>query len=218
MLLESFTMKLVEAIRTRRSVKHFDPDYKLTEEEFYFLFSHSFLAPSSFNMQNWHVVIVDDKGEQEKLCKASWNQSQVKDCSATLIMAGNLKGFESVERFTRKAPLEVQEMFRGMVPGFYKANDSLQRDEAVRSVSLLSQNVMLVAKEMGLDTCPMIGFDPQEVCKIVQLPEDYIPVMMITLGRAKEPAKPRMGLFDLEEVVSRNTFGNNWLNGPIDDS
>ena len=211
-------MELLEAIRRRRSVKHFDSGHKLTEEEFYFLFSNSFLAPSSFNMQNWHVVIVDDKDEQEKLCKASWNQSQVKDCSATLIMAGNLKGFESVERFTRKAPLEVQEMLRGTVPGFYKTNDSLQRDEAVRSVSLLSQNVMLVAKDMGLDTCPMIGFDPQEVCKIVQLPEHYIPVMMITLGRAKEHAKPRMGLFDLEEVVSRNHFGNNWLVGEVDDS
>ena len=100
----------------------------------------------------------------------------------------------------------------------YKDNNSLQRDEAIRSASLLSQNIMLIAKEMGLDTCPMIGFNPQEVCKIVKLPGDYIPVMMITLGVAKEPARPRMGLFDLEEVVSRNHFGNNWLAGEVDDS
>ena len=211
-------MELIEAIRRRRSVKHFDPDHKLTEEELHFLFSHSFLAPSSFNMQNWHIVVVDDRVEQEKLCKASWNQAQVKDCSATLIMAGNLKGFEHVRRFTRKAPLEVQEMFEGMVPGFYKDNNSLQRDEAIRSASLLSQNIMLIAKEMGLDTCPMIGFNPQEVCTIVKLPEEYIPVMMITLGVAKEAARPRMGLFNLEDVVSRNHFGTNWLVGEVDDS
>ena len=80
-------MELIDAIRQRRSVKHFDAEHRLTEDELRHLLGHAFLAPSSFNMQNWHVVVVDDQAQQEALCEASWHQAQVKDCSVTFILA-----------------------------------------------------------------------------------------------------------------------------------
>lgn len=210
-------MELLSAVRQRRSVKYFDAAHKLTEDELRHLLGHAFLAPSSFNMQNWHVVVVDDQSQQDKLCAAAWNQAQVKDCSITLVLAGNLKGYEKVARFTRKAPEDVQKMFAGMVEGFYKDNEQMQRDEALRSVSLLAQNIMLIAKDMGLDSCPMIGYDAAKVAEIVGLPEDCPPLMMITVGKAVKNAQDRMGLFDFEEVVSLNSFGEKGLSGEIDD-
>ena len=210
-------MELIDAVRQRRSVKYFDTEHRLTENELRHLFGHAFLAPSSFNMQNWHVVVVDDQDKQEALFEASWNQVQVKDCSATLVLGGNLKGYEKVARFTRNAPEKVQEVFAGMVPGFYSGNEQLQRDEAVRSISLLAQNIMLIAKDMGLDSCPMIGYDAVKVAEIVGLPADCPPLMMITVGKAVQPAQDRMGLFDYDEVVSHNSFCKKSLRGEIDD-
>ena len=210
-------MELIDAIRQRRSVKHFDAEHRLTEDELRHLLGHAFLAPSSFNMQNWHVVVVDDQAQQEALCEASWHQAQVKDCSVTFILGGNLKGYEKVARFTRKAPEKVQEMYAGFVNGLYDGNEQLQRDEAVRSISLLAQNIMLLAKDMGLDSCPMIGYDAAKVAEIVGLPEGCPPLMMITVGKAVKEAQDRMGLFDFEELVSHNSFGINGLRGPIDD-
>ena len=210
-------MELIDAIRQRRSVKHFDAEHRLTEDELRHLLGHAFLAPSSFNMQNWHVVVVDDQAQQEALCEASWHQAQVKDCSVTFILGGNLKGYEKVARFTRKAPEKVQEMYAGFVNGLYDGNEQLQRDEAVRSISLLAQNIMLLAKDMGLDSCPMIGYDAAKVAEIVGLPEGCPPLMMITVGKAVKEAQDRMGLFDFEELVSHNSFGVNGLCGEIDD-
>jgi nitroreductase len=210
-------MELLDTIRARRSVKHYDPNHRLTESELRHLLSHSVLAPSSFNMQNWHFVVVTDRAVQEQICVAGWNQAQLRDASATIVLCGNLKGWDNTERYLRKAPDDVKKMFGGMVPGFYAKNEQFERDEAVRSVGLVAMNLMLIAKDMGYDTCPMIGYDAAKVAEVVELPEGVPPLMIITVGVAKEPARPRMGLLDLEEVVSIDRFGNNALTGEVDD-
>ena len=210
-------MELLDALRQRRSVKAYDPAHRLSEDEIRHLMAHVALTPTSFNMQNWHFVVVTDQAVQDELCAAAWNQAQVKDASATIICAGNLDGHNNMERTLRKAPGPVKEMFGGMVPGFY-SNDAIQRDESVRTIGLASMTMMLLAKDMGYDTCPMIGFDPVKVAEIVGLPEDHPPLLMITLGKALSPAHGRMGLLDFEEFVSMNRFGNHALTGEVDDS
>lgn len=210
-------MELLDAVRSRRSVKHYDPEHRLTEEELRHLFSHAVLAPSSFNMQNWQFVAVTDREVQSRICEAGWNQTQLRDSSVTIVLAGDLKAWGNTERYLRKAPEDVQKMFAGMVPGFYGKNEALERDEAVRSCGLVGMNLMLVAKDMGYDSCPMIGYDAAKVAEIVGLPEEVPPLMIITVGKAKEPARPRMGLLDLEEVLSIDRFGHRPLTGEVDD-
>jgi nitroreductase len=211
-------MELLDTIRARRSVKHYDSNHRLSESELRHLMSYSVLAPSSFNMQNWHFVVVTDRAVQEQICAAGWNQAQLRDASATIVLAGNIKGWQNTDRYLRKAPEEVQKMFGGMVPGLYDGKEAFQREEAVRSVGLVGMNMMLVAKDMGYDTCPMIGYDAAKVAEIVGLPEEVPPLMIITVGKAMEAARPRMGLLDLQEVVSIDKFGNNTLTGEVDDS
>ncbi|MHC4824084.1 MAG: nitroreductase family protein [Planctomycetota bacterium] len=210
-------MEFLDALRARRSVKAFDPTHRLSDEEMRHLMAHVALTPTSFNMQNWHFVVVTDQEVQDRLCAASWNQAQVKEASVTILVAGNLKGHENMERTLRKAPEEVKQMFGGMVPGFY-SNPEICRDEALRTAGLAGMSLMLLAKDMGYDSCPMIGFDPAKVAEIVELPEDHPPLLMITIGKALRPAHGRMGLLDLEEFVSMNRFGNHAMQGEVDDS
>ncbi|MFT7678433.1 MAG: nitroreductase [Planctomycetota bacterium] len=209
-------MNLLDAIRARRSVKHFDPSHSFSEAELRTLMESAVLAPTSFNMQNWHFVVCTDKEVQGQICAAGWNQGQLKDASATIVLAGNLKGYENHGRTLRKAPEDIQKMFSGMIPGFYDGNDQLQRDEAIRSISFAAQNIMLVAKDMGYDSCPMIGFDPHKVAEIVGLPEGFPALLIVTVGKGIKPAQGRMGFLNLEEVVSINSFGNNTLSGELD--
>ncbi|MFT7669288.1 MAG: nitroreductase [Planctomycetota bacterium] len=211
-------MNLTEAIRARRSVKQFDPDHRLTDDEFRHLFSHTVLAPTSFNMQNWHFVVVNDRELQTKICEAGWNQAQLRDASATIVFVGNHMGYQNMDRTLRKAPEDIQKMFGGMIPGLYAKNEQLRRDESIRSVGMAAQNLMLMAKDMGYDSCPMIGYDAKKVDAIIELPEGYESLMIVTVGKPLTPARPRMGLLNLEEVLSFNTFGNNTLTGEVDDA
>jgi len=208
-------MELLEAIRTRRSVKQFDPNHEITDEELRFLFEHAALSPSSFNMQNWRFVAVRDKALKEKLKEASWGQAQVADASVCIVISGDLKAHEDCSRYLRNAPPEVREALEPMIKGFYDGHPDRIMQEACRSVGIVSMAIMLLAREMDYHSCPMIGFDPRKVSEIVGLDEDHPPLMMVVIGKALAPARPRMGLLSLEELVSIDRFGNHPLRGEI---
>lgn len=200
-------MLIQDAIETRRSVKHYDPDHKITDDQIEELFSAAILSPTSFNMQNWRFVVLKDADLRVQVEEASWGQKQVTEASITVLVCANLNAYEQApERYWKNAPEKVSEMMTGMMVGFYKEKNQLKRDEAMRSGGIAAQTLMLKARDMGLDSCPMIGFDPVKVAEIIKLPEDHVITMMITIGKAKEPARERAGQLSLNEVVFVDGF------------
>ena len=93
-----------------------------------------------------------------------------------------------------------------MIQEFYENKAQLQRDEAIRSASLAAMTLMFGAVTRGWDTCPMIGFDPDAVSKILELDDSHIPVMLLTLGFRKEDPRPRSSRRAISEVVKMDTF------------
>ncbi len=199
-------MNVREAMERRRSIKWFDPDHRLTDDELRQLLQPVLLSPTSFNLQHWRVVAVRDKATQEALCAASFGQRQVADCSVTIVITAKLKAHEDAAQVWDGAPLPVVESMVQMIDGFYGGDEVLQRDEAVRSGGIASMALMLMAVEMGLDSCPMIGFDPVQVCEIIGVPADHISVLMCCVGKAVKPAHPRVGRMTLSDVVRRDRF------------
>jgi len=200
-------MDTLTAIHERRSVKHYDPNHQMSEAEIQTLMEHVILSPTSFNIQNWRFVIVDDPELRQKIRAASWNQAQVTEASLLVLLCADLKAWNrQPERYWKTAPEAVQKQLVPMIIQFYEGRESVQRDEAMRSCGIAAQTLMLTAKVMGYDTCPMIGFDPQAVAELIQLPEDHAIGMMITVGKALQPARDRGGQLPLSEVVIRNQF------------
>lgn len=76
----------------------------------------------------------------------------------------------------------------------------------MRSVGIAGQTIMLAAKAMGYDSCPMIGFDPAKVGELIKLPANHIVGFMITVGKATQPAWPKPGQLPLSDVVIRERF------------
>ena len=74
-------MKTLEAIQTRRSVKHYDADHEMSEAETRKLLSLAMLSPTAYNLQNWRFITVIDKALRKQLRDAAWTQSQVTDTS-----------------------------------------------------------------------------------------------------------------------------------------
>ena len=87
-------METFDAIKERRSVKHYDQNHSLTDEEINQLMSLAVLSPTSFNMQNWRFVLVKDSEKKKQIRAASWDQAQVTDCS---LLVDSLCRFESME-------------------------------------------------------------------------------------------------------------------------
>ena len=209
------SMDVFDAIKRRRSVKHYDPDHKLTEQELRTLLSAAALAPSSFNIQNRHFVAVVDQKLKNQLHAAAWEQEQVRDASVVVVLTGDLKAHRRTERFLRNAPESVREQHEPMIGKFYEGNDTLLRDEACRSVGLAAMNLMLAARAMGYDSCPMIGFDPAKVSEVLGLDPDHPPLMLVVIGKSTKEPWPRLGLLSLDELISVDRFGNHSLTGDV---
>ena len=80
-------MNVSTAIQNRRSVKHFDPEHKLTKKELEKLLSLGLLSPTAFNLQNWRFVLIEDADLRKKIRDASWDQTQVTEASLLIIYA-----------------------------------------------------------------------------------------------------------------------------------
>jgi nitroreductase len=200
------TMDTITAIRERRSVKHYDPNHTMPEAEINALLEMALLSPTSFNIQNWRFVVVTDQAKKEALRAAAWNQAQVSEASITILLCADLNAHVGGERYWRNAPEPVRAMLVPMITPFYENNPQLQRDEAMRSIGIAAQTLMLAAKDMGYDSCPMIGFDPVQVGQIIDLPENHLIGMMLTVGKALKDANARGGQLEFDEVVFRDGF------------
>jgi nitroreductase len=195
------------AIEQRRSVKHYDASFVMPEEDAKTLLQLAMLSPTSFNMQNWRFVWVQNAEKREALKAAAWGQAQVTDASIVLLLCANLNAATTnPERYWSLAPQAVQEMIVPMLGQFYTDNPTLQRDEAMRSIGIAAQTLMVAAKAMGYDSCPMVGYDPTKVAEIINLPEDHVIGMMLTIGKAAQPAKARSGQLPYEEVIIVDNF------------
>jgi nitroreductase len=201
-------MNVFEAIEQRRAVKHYDPAHRMTEQEISRLMEAARLSPTSFNIQNWRFVLVQNPELRQHIRAAAWDQAQVTDASLLIILCGDTKSWnKEPQRYWRQAPQEVQDFLVPALVNFYESRgEQTQRDEAMRSVGMAAQTIMLSAKEMGYDSCPMIGFDPQAVAEIINLPSDHVIGMMIAVGKATQPARSRGGAVDESDVVIRDRF------------
>ena len=200
-------MNVSEAIEARRSVKHYDPDHVMPEADLAELIRLTKLAPSSFNMQNYRILVVRDPEIRQQIRAAAWDQPQVTDASVLFIMCADLTAhLADPTDYWSHAPEEVQNILGPMIKPFYEGNDTLIRDEAMRSAALAGMTLMLAAKDMGYDSCPMIGFDAAKVAELINLPENYAIGFMIPVGKQAQPGWERGDRLPDEKVVAYDRF------------
>ena len=200
-------MHVNEAIQSRRSIKHYDPKYVMTKEEVHTLLSNAVLSPTAFNIQNWRFVVVTDQALRQKIRDVSWGQAQVTDASILIVLVADLMAWNKEPgRYWKDAPQSVQDYLVPAIHQYYHNKPQVQRDEAMRSCGMAAMNLMLTAKAMGYDTCPMDGFDFDQVAKLLNLPDDHTPAMFVCVGKAVKDPMPRGGQLSLDEVVIENQF------------
>lgn len=199
-------MNTIEAIQTRRAIKHYDPAHQMTEAEIRQLLEAAMLAPTAFNIQHWRFVAVTDPEVRRQIRAVAWDQAQVTDASLLIVLCADVGAWKKAPRYWENAPEPVRDMLVPAIGQYYDGREQVQRDECMRSTGMAGMTLMLAAKAMGYDSCPMDGFDFDAVAKIIKLPEDHLISFMVAVGKGTKPAWPRPGQLSYDEVVIRNHF------------
>jgi len=182
-------------VKGRRSVRHYDENFKISKEEMSDMISEASLAPSSANMQPWRVIVVDTLEGKEKLRPlVRFNTLQNDTSSAMLLIFGDTQSYLYAEEIYNtaveqgKMPAEVRDrQLETILSLFPTLSREMKVEIAKIDSSLFAMQFMLVARAHGYDTNPMAGFEADQLAKAFGLDEErYAPVMIISLGKAKE--------------------------------
>jgi len=200
-------MQVNEAVRARRAIKWYDAEHQMPEQTFSTLMEHAILAPTAFNIQNWRFVRVTDPEQRKAIRAVAWDQAQVTDASELLVLCFDNKSWEREPlRYWTNAPQEVQDFLVPAIDTYYRDKPQVERDEGMRSCGLVGMTIMLMAEELGYQSCPMDGFDYEAVANIINLPEDHTIAFMIAIGKGTKEPWPKPGQLSLDEVIVSNRF------------
>lgn len=185
-------MEFNELIETRHSANNFLEDVQITVKDLEPIFEDIKLAPSAFNLRHTEYKVVLDKDLKEKVKEAANGQYKVHSASAVILVTGDRYAYRQTEKINEGMrdlgiikDFEPQEMIENNTHFYESRGEQFMKEEAIRNASLSAMMFMLAAKNRGWDTCPMIGFDSDQVRDLLKIPDTHEIVLMITIGKEK---------------------------------
>lgn len=184
-------------LKSRRSSNKFIQGIDIPEKDLDAIFNLTKYAPSAFNLQHTHYIVVKDPALKEKVYEAANQQYKVRTASAVIVVLGDPKAYKDTailnEGLLNLGVISKQEYdntVESTIAFYEERGETFQREDAIRNASLSAMQMMLIAKDLGWDSCPMIGFDPEALKEALELPEEAVPVMLIAIGK-EDPSSQR---------------------------
>ncbi|WP_430611520.1 nitroreductase family protein [Enterococcus sp. DIV0876] len=179
----------------RKSVRVYDETYKIPHEEMLTMIQEATTAPSAVNMQPWRFVVVESDEQKARLKPLiRFNVRQNDTSSAMVLVFGDLQCYEMGEEIYDKAvaegkmPVEVRDQqLAAIIPHYQQLTKEQMSDVVKIDASLAAMQFMLVARAHGYETNPIGGFEADQLAEAFGLDKErYVPVMILSVGKAKE--------------------------------
>jgi nitroreductase len=191
-------METKQAILTRQSIREYDPNFKIDEATLLQLLQEASTAPSSWNLQPWRFVLIQQPEMKAKLRPFVYSNTTQLDTSSALILVLN-----DLDRYAMYPILNQIDLDAGLITQDHfkirqqkaeqaratRSKESLDR-EGLLDCGIVAQNIMILARGYGFDTCPMGGFDRDQFMSILGMDNTrYKPVVLISIGKRVKDAK-----------------------------
>lgn len=203
---------LTASLHWRYATKQFDPSRRIDDGTWQALEGSLVLSPSSYGLQPWRFVVVDDPDLRTQLRGASYDQPQIADAAKLVVFAARKDfGPSDIERHVarvaevRRVPLSSLVPFRHMMEGLLTRPAATVESWVARQVYIALGTFLTSAAVLGVDACPMEGIDPAEYDRILGLlGQGYTALCVAAAGyraQSDDYAKVAKVRFDLPEVV-----------------
>lgn len=208
MNMNDINKQIMEAFQFRYACKDFDPKRKISANDFETILESGILSPSSFGFEPWKFLVIQKGDIREKLKNVSWGgQGQIPTASHFVVilarkaadLSHDSEYINSMLRDVQLLPVEVQKMKRDFYKNF-QTNDFDLKDEralfdwACKQTYIALGNMMTSAALLGIDSCPMEGFDRARFEEVLAgeglLDQEHFGVsMLVSFGYRAEDAK-----------------------------
>jgi len=207
--------ELIQALQTRYATKAFDASKTIAAAEFEALLESLRLSPSSFGLQPWKFLVVENPELRSQLRAQSWNQPQVTDASHLIVLAvkesitaADIEKWIECLAITQNTPIGQLAPLQGMIQQFtgaMSADDMLHWN--TRQLYIALGQLMTSAAVLGIDTCPLEGISPADYDQILGLTgSGYRTKVACALGYRSDTdkyASAPKARFPLDQVVTR---------------
>lgn len=205
---------LIEQLKWRYAVKKFDNQRKISAADWQTIEESLILTPSSYGLQPWKFLVVQDPQIRKQLTPNSWNQTQVEDCSHFVVLAARKELDDAYLNFFFDEMARIRGVSRESFSGYQKMIESdlkqgprskMIQEWATRQVYIALGNLMTCAAMLKIDTCPMEGINPPKYDEILKLNSTpYRTAVACAVGyRSKEDkyAEAKKVRFNREKLV-----------------
>lgn len=207
-------MKLIEGLNWRYATKKFDPNKKVKPDDLDTIKEVIRLSASSYGLQLYKVLVIEDPEIREKLKSVSWGQPQITDashlvvfCNYTNVTDQHIDDFLELKAETQNLELEGLKDYGSMMKGSMSGlSDSQKSQWTAKQTYIALGNLLAACSMLRIDACPMEGFDPAKYNKILGLAEKGLNAAVIaTIGyrsnedktqHLKKVRKPNEVLFE----------------------
>jgi len=176
----------------RHACKIFDESKKISDEDMHYILEVGRKSPSSFGMEAWKFLVITNDELREKLKPLCWNQPQITTCSHLVVVLAGIKTLK-VESGVVRSQLMRRSMPEDKLDSFIELyashlGDVLNDDDKIyqwsaRQTYIASANMMSAAAFIGIDSCPIEGFEKERVEKVLELDTNKFQVaMMLPFG------------------------------------
>ncbi len=202
--------KFMDAMNFRHACKIFDENKKISDEDIRFILECGRKSPSSFGMEAWKFLVITNEALKAKLRPECWNQVQITSCSHLVVVLAAIESVkpESGEVEKRFARREMPQKSLDMYMDLYAKHlaKTLSSDENIycwtaRQSYIAVANMMNGAAYIGIDSCPMEGFEKEKVEEILELDtKKFQLALVLPFGYRLNP-QPEQIRLPFDEVV-----------------
>lgn len=182
--------EFIDIVRERRSANKFIENIDIPKKVFDDIFDELTLAPSAFNLQHANYYVVQNPELKMEVYEAAFRQYKIKTSSAVIFVTGDKDAYKGAPNIYEGSKMlgildqrEYDNMIKMITDLYEDWGEKFQHEEAVRNASLSAMLFMLLAKDKGWDTCPMIYFEQDKIRELLNIPNNEVPTLMITMGK-----------------------------------
>ena len=202
--------QFLEAMQRRHACKIFEENKKIPSEDLEYILETGRLSPSSFGMEPWKFLVVQSQDVKEKIKPLCWNQPQITTCSDLLIYLSDVESVKPQNEYVknmfsrRELPEEALTKYLNVYGSFLAQTMSSTENIlawTAKQTYIAMGNMMTAASYIGIDSCPIEGFEKENLEKLLEIDTNKWQIsVIVAFGYRINPISKKLRL-DSNEVI-----------------